>query len=193
MKNMKKSLRARYLSKRSSLANEEATQKNQKVCHHLNLFVKNSLYSTCFGYLAFRHEPNLEEFYLKLKNKLIFGLPVIKSEGRMEFRAYQPSEPLVKGPMGNLEPPKDSLHRVLSINQSTLIIVPAIAVDHSGVRLGYGGGFYDRFLLEAPGAVTIGVVFEDCFPAELPYEAHDQKLDFVITEAGLRTFNPDHG
>lgn len=67
-------------------------------------------------------------------------------------------------------------------------IVPLLAFDEQGMRLGRGGGFYDRFLEKFPG-LKIGVAFDwQKHDGPLPSEPHDQKLDFVITERDIYQF-----
>ena len=69
-----------------------------------------------------------------------------------------------------------------TIGQATVILVPALAVDRSGVRLGRGGGYYDRSLpLRAPGARLIAVVRDDELVAELPGEPHDVRMTHALT------------
>lgn len=65
------------------------------------------------------------------------------------------------------------------------ILVPGVAFDRQGGRLGFGGGYYDRFLAEDPGTVTLGVGFECQLEATLPHEPHDRGVHFIITEKGL--------
>lgn len=62
-----------------------------------------------------------------------------------------------------------------------LIFVPALAADKSGYRLGYGGGFYDRFLPLCKNAVTVIPIYEDFVIENLPVEVFDRKVDFIIT------------
>jgi len=62
-----------------------------------------------------------------------------------------------------------------------LVLVPLLCADFSGIRIGYGKGYYDRFL-HATAAVTVGLCPEDCLFINVPYEDHDKPLDYVITE-----------
>lgn len=62
-----------------------------------------------------------------------------------------------------------------------LIIVPALAVDKNGYRLGYGGGFYDRFIPQCPNAVTIVPIYEEFVIENLPVQVFDRKVDYIIT------------
>ena len=109
------------------------------------------------------------------------GLPLV-------FHAWTPGEPLVPGPFGLREPPPEA-PAVLP----DLLLVPCLAFSPEGFRLGYGGGYYDRTLaaLRAAepraGRPAVGLAFA---AQELPFrpEAYDQKLDYVLTEHGLRHF-----
>lgn len=63
------------------------------------------------------------------------------------------------------------------------VLVPALAYDRRGFRLGYGGGYYDRFLpLLDPAAVTVGLAYETLLVDELPVESHDRRVRWVVTE-----------
>jgi 5-formyltetrahydrofolate cyclo-ligase len=71
------------------------------------------------------------------------------------------------------------------VGAATAVVVPAVAVDRSGVRLGRGGGYYDRALLHArPGALLVAVVYDDELLDELPAEPHDHRVGVVVTPSG---------
>ena len=65
------------------------------------------------------------------------------------------------------------------------ILVPGVAFDRQGGRLGHGGGYYDRLLAKDQDAVTIGVGFECQLEVTLPHEPHDRGVHFIVTEKGL--------
>lgn len=95
---------------------------------------------------------------------------------------YRPGQ-LREARFGLLEPAEPGLPPSV-IGQATVILVPALAVDRTGVRLGRGGGFYDRSLpLRAPGARLIAVVRDDELVAELPGEPHDVRMTHALTPA----------
>lgn len=73
-----------------------------------------------------------------------------------------------------------------------LILTPGAAFDRQGYRMGYGGGFYDRLLnRRRPGVPAIGLAFSEQLVDALPVEAHDQKLDGIVTDAGVLRFSPE--
>lgn len=110
------------------------------------------------------------------------GVPVITGAGQaLRFRAWTPDAAMVAGDFGALIPVAGDW----LVPQ--LLIVPLLAFDRRGFRLGYGGGFYDRTLqaLRAQGPVTaIGFAFAAQEVERVPTEPTDQKLDLIVTEAG---------
>lgn len=112
---------------------------------------------------------------------------IIGASQALRFRAWSPGCSMIPGPFGAAIPADGAwiTPRVL--------IVPLLAFDARGFRLGYGGGFYDRTLeaLRAQGPVTaIGFAFAAQEVPEVPTEPTDQRLDAIVTETGLRRFAP---
>ncbi|MEM7498209.1 MAG: 5-formyltetrahydrofolate cyclo-ligase [Pseudomonadota bacterium] len=113
------------------------------------------------------------------------SVPVIEGTGLpLSFRAWAPGCREVEGPFGAVVPAEGDWL------QPTILIVPLVAFDAAGYRLGYGGGFYDRTLerLRAaePATRAIGFAYAAQELAALPLEPTDQRLDAVITEEGRR-------
>ena len=96
----------------------------------------------------------------------------------MIFRLIKSRNQLRKGAFGIMEP-DDSLPAVLRFENS-VCIVPALRFNKDGQRLGYGKGFYDRFL-EASGCFSIGICYED-FMGDFPAESHDKAVDIIVTD-----------
>lgn len=88
----------------------------------------------------------------------------------------------------NIREPKLECSIAIDVEDLDVIIVPAVAYDTNCFRLGYGGGFYDRFLQNIrKDAVTIGVAFDLQIFDEVPKEPHDAQLDYIITESRIIT------
>jgi 5-formyltetrahydrofolate cyclo-ligase len=104
----------------------------------------------------------------------------------LEFYEIESVDQLSPGAYGVPEPLADAKRRV-PLAAVDLFLVPGVAFDGAGRRLGFGGGYYDR-LLEFPGLATVGIAFEIQMRDALPEEAHDRKVDLVLTE--LRTMAP---
>jgi len=114
------------------------------------------------------------------------GVPVIPGAAQpLVFHRWAPGAPLIDGPFGAMVPAES----VVVVPQ--VLIVPLLAFDARGFRLGYGGGFYDRTLalLRAAGPVTaLGFAYGAQELPEVPTDAYDQRLDGIVTEDGLRLF-----
>lgn len=112
-------------------------------------------------------------------------LPVVTGAAPLDWAVYEGTESLADGPFGLLEPAGPRLGPA-AIAQAELILVPALAVDRHGTRLGRGGGHYDRSLpLARPGTPLVAVVRDDELVAELPMQQHDIRMTAALT--------PSHG
>ena len=110
-------------------------------------------------------------------------LPVIPTLGRILDWAHYTGE-LEDGRYGLSQPPGPRLGAT-AIAAADAVVVPALAVDRFGIRLGRGGGYYDRALVHArPDAVLVTVVFDDERVPELPREIHDRPVRAVVTPSG---------
>lgn len=114
------------------------------------------------------------------------GVPVIQAPAApLQFRAWGPGVAMVPGDFGALIPAEGAWV------EPQILIVPLLAFDARGYRLGYGGGFYDRTLtsLRAKAPVlALGFAFAAQEVDEVPVDAFDQRLDGVVTEAGITWF-----
>ena len=140
------------------------------------------------GYFPVRHEFNdLPLIEVLAGNGIPCCLPLVENvAGPLTFKRWQPGDPMQSGRF-NIDIPLD---RAPIVTPATLL-VPMLAFDRHGTRLGYGGGHYDRTLmkLRVAGNVTaIGLAFDEQEFTELPVEPHDQPLDYILTPAGLRRF-----
>jgi 5-formyltetrahydrofolate cyclo-ligase len=113
-------------------------------------------------------------------------VPVIVAKGHaLRFRDWSPGCAMVVGEFGALVPEEGGWL------EPQVLIVPLLAFDARGYRLGYGGGFYDRTLqgLRARGPVlAVGFAFSAQEVAEVPIDATDQRLDMIVTDQGVRRF-----
>jgi len=111
-------------------------------------------------------------------------LPVTGPPGALAWAEYTGAEDLRPARYGLLEPAGPALGPEV-VAEAELILVPALAVDRRGVRLGRGAGYYDRTLGAAhPGARLVAVVRDEEFVASLPEEEHDVHVGWVLTPGG---------
>lgn len=107
------------------------------------------------------------------------GLPRMLPGRAMEVRLYDPARPLIKAPFNLLEPDEDC--PILRKEEIDLALVPALCYDRRGFRLGFGGGYYDRWLTDFSGR-TVGLCREVVLLDRAPVEAHDRRVGLVLTE-----------
>ena len=114
---------------------------------------------------------------------------MIKRGQPLAFRQWQSGDALVKRKWGILEP-IDS--RPANLTPDVLLL-PLLAFDSAGWRLGYGGGFYDRTLAKLRSrrpVLAIGLAFDQQEVDAVPHSAYDERLDMILTPTGLRSFEP---
>ena len=117
--------------------------------------------------------------------RLLF--PRTTSEQRLSFCRVERVEELQPGRYGVREPSADAPGEALG--PDVLVLVPGVAFDDGGGRLGRGGGAWDRVLSDRRGSAAFGVAFELQVVERVPREPHDQALDALVTEAGIRRFS----
>ena len=117
------------------------------------------------------------------------ALPRVSATGSpLVFHQWTPGEPLLPGPHGTKHPSEEA-----AVVQPGLLLVPLLAFDGAGHRLGYGGGYYDRTLAALRrrnvGILAVGLAFAAQEVGNLPHEPYDEPLDWIVTERGARAFS----
>ena len=180
----KSALRRKFLQQRQSLSTAEWQTKSNLICDRLkncNLFQEAQ---TILAYFSFRQEADLSGLF-DLDKSWAFPRCVGKS---LVWHSWQPEDSLQLGKYGIKEP----LTTAKEIDPTTadLILVPTVACDRYGYRLGYGGGFYDRLLSSEKcfDVPTMGIVFDLAYVTKLPIDIWDIKLNFICTETKLDSY-----
>jgi 5-formyltetrahydrofolate cyclo-ligase len=106
-------------------------------------------------------------------------LPYVADDGALRAAAISSLRELEPGYRGIPEP---RARLPIAPDAAGVVIVPGVAFDERGGRLGYGGGFYDVFLRAAAKVPRIGICFEMQIVDEIPVEDHDQRVDLIVTE-----------
>jgi 5-formyltetrahydrofolate cyclo-ligase len=137
------------------------------------------------GYMAMRTEIDPTAAMEEAAAHGPVGVPVIMGAGQpLKFRLWEPGCALIKGKFGAMIPESGAWMT------PEIVIVPLVAFDRNGGRLGYGGGFYDRTLeglRAARATMAIGFAYVGQEDPELPLEPTDQPLDLIVTERGVIT------
>lgn len=185
MKVQKNYVRRLLTERRNQLTPEEVEEKSKEIIKKLKetAYYKNS--RIILAYVNIKNEVKTIDFIEEsLKQQKIVCLPlVIKSEGRIEiYKIDNLSTDIHIGTYGIPEPILRSECRV-DPEDINLVIVPGVGFDIRLNRMGYGGGFYDKFLANLkPGILKIGLAYDFQVLSELPIESFDVKMDMIITE-----------
>ena len=115
-----------------------------------------------------------------LDEERVLLVPIAEKDGALRWSRLLSFNELAPARFGILEP-KPEARRITVPPPHALVIVPGIAFTPDGFRIGYGGGYYDRFLADHPGP-TIGLAFECQLISDFPRDEHDQPVQHLITE-----------
>ncbi|MGA7327459.1 MAG: 5-formyltetrahydrofolate cyclo-ligase [Rhodomicrobium sp.] len=147
--------------------------------------------ATISGYRPIRSEldplPLLEALHAQGKQ---IALPIAQPGPSLKFRAWTPGLPLVRNRLGIEEPSEEQ-----SEVRPDVVLVPLLAFDRSGDRLGYGAGYYDaaiRFLRETGPVTAIGISFDEQEFPEIPREPQDEPLDMILTPTRVIACGESH-
>ncbi|OGQ99262.1 MAG: 5-formyltetrahydrofolate cyclo-ligase [Deltaproteobacteria bacterium RIFOXYD12_FULL_55_16] len=177
-------LRARILAVRDSLSAEERQQKSRSLTSRLLALPEFAAARSVFAYVSFRSEVEtlpLIAHCLKKGVKVSAPLTLPGEHRLLAYALTDPGQDLAPGYCGILEP-RQTLPLVDPCSIE-VVVLPGSVFDCRGGRLGYGGGFYDRFLqAAAPLALRIGLAFDLQVVEAVPLQSHDQQLDYLVTE-----------
>ena len=177
---MKAELRKKILQEMKTLSQEQKQAMDRVLTER---FLKHPFYQeakTIATYLSFPHEFQTQELIKRmLKDGKKVLIPKTYPKGRMDFVVYHPQQ-LVKTSFGLLEPQGDL--EVVEPSQIDLIHVPGLAFTTEGYRIGYGGGYYDRYLEHFAGH-TMSTIYP-CQVQEFNFENHDIPVPEVLIHEG---------
>lgn len=186
----KRELRRQILQHRQQLGQPAQEAKSTHICRHFLSWLKANPIGpgrVVALYSAIQGEANIMPLVQELASLGVSAaLPRTQSTDRsMAFHLVRPRDNLIAGSFGILEPSVYS--PVVKPDDIDVFLVPGIAFTESGARLGYGGGYYDRwFAGRAQGAIRMGVAYETQVVPVLPVEPHDWVMHYILTEEGVR-------
>lgn len=187
---MKKFIREALLEKRGQLSAEEVQYKSKSIFRELSSTEIYQRSSNVMLYISFRNEVHTGEIIddlLSIGKKVFIPIAVPSTREILVSELRDPDKDLEVGNYGVLEPKREAV-RVSDPGILDLILVPGVAFDEKGYRIGYGAGYYDRFLPGiSPSVPTVGLAFELQMTERLPREKYDFAVQYIITEARFIT------
>lgn len=178
-------LRHALIARREALPTAERQRRSAALCRHLAPWLEDQGLRQALIFHPVRGEPDLRAL-ADLCPGVTLGLPVVEPAGGglMTFHAWRPGQSLKLNRYGIAEP--DTSSPRLQVDEYTALLVPCLAHDDHGGRLGYGGGFYDRFLGKSPDMLAVAVLFDEFVVGEVPHEEHDVCLSWRASDAGVK-------
>ena len=181
LKEQKKILRWEFLAKRAAIPHEQRDEISREL---VRKFLATEIYhesKILMAYASTPEEIQLNELFAACFNdKKILAIPFIVGKGEMRAVEVPNFDALEFGAL-NILTVKKNLRNFIAPAQIDCIIVPGAAFDKNFNRLGLGGGYYDRFLLQAVNAKKVALAYDFQLVDSLPIENHDTKINFILT------------
>lgn len=185
---MKKILRTEVLNNRKSMDSADVKAKSDSIIDSLlnSEFYKDS--KVIMAYIDFRNEVQTERFIKQAvadKKRVVIPISVVETRQLILSEIIDYDSELESGAYGILEPKPEFIREVdpLLID---LVLVPGVAFDKKGFRIGYGAGYYDRFLERVRADIPkVALAFELQMVEDAHPDAHDFPVEYIVTEAGV--------
>jgi len=183
----KRALRAELRERRRTMTIPERENATEKITEHLIQLTTQLNARSVAAYLPTTDEPNVREYVAWAEREGIRVLtPVSRDDGLLDWVISTGDE--TEGLYGWPEPVGELLGPI-AINDVDLIIVPAASVDRTGMRMGWGRGYYDRTLGSMEKCPPVyAVVFDSELVDSVPSEVHDKRVNGVVTPRAIVTF-----
>lgn len=182
----KKAFRKTMLAKRDAIPYENRIEADRTRNEHIRNWDEYKNAELLLFYVSYRSEADTIQL---IKETLDAGrcvaVPKVTGSEMVFYRITDFSQ-LTEGYRGILEPDRSRTKAVTGeLPKRTLLFVPGCAFDEKGGRMGYGGGFYDRFMEKYPDALRVALAYEEQLAEAVPREAHDKLVDVIVTEARM--------
>lgn len=179
---MKDKVRSCFLEIRRRIPQEEKKTWDGLIQERL---IQSDLYKNTdriFIYISMKNEAGTSEIIRRaMDDGKTVAVPVSLRNRELYFVPYHGTEILVRTPMGVMEPVADRTNELIP-DENSIMVVPGVAFDESGHRMGYGGGYYDTYIDKYCVKNTVAIAFEAQIQKSIPYEEHDQPMKYIITE-----------
>ncbi len=183
---IKQELRERYKARRRAMPEREKAAKDRRIAENVRRLWQYEKCNTVFCYVSTAIEVDTHEI---IRRALADGKKVavprcVPNTRLMESYYIESMDELRPGAFGVLEPDPDPEKLVTDLTHG-LCLVPALCYDLAGYRLGYGKGYYDRYLAGFGGSL-VGLCYSDCIERHLPHGRYDRAVETLVTEQYIR-------
>lgn len=182
----KAAVRAQVLARRAALSGEERAEASATIRLRLESLPELAGCRAVMGFASFGSEVQLDPWLqARIDERCGVLLPYLEDGELGIARVFDLEADLVAG-WRDLREPRRSGRRPARPDRLDAVVAPGVAFDRSCCRLGYGRGYYDRFLARLrPGTPVVAVAFEAQLVADVPVADHDRRVDAVVTEAAV--------
>ena len=183
IRKLKAEQRSMFLEQRKAFSNEKIFEKSKAVCERIISSYSFRFADTILMYSAVRNEIDLKDVFERAiaDGKNVY-FPKTYGKGKMQFFKVSKLVELEEGNFNVLEPSEDKPIFDEQKSGHVLCLVPGVAFDKRGYRIGYGAGYYDRFIKNGE-IIFAGVTFDELLCQEVVFDKrHDKKVDMIFTE-----------
>lgn len=186
MKAEKRNVRQKMLLARKKMSKELRAKKSAVIINKLLSLEEVQGVKRVMVYVNFQEEVEtrrlIEHFWEQQVEVVVpFCDPKKREIHASLLYSFDELEP---GNFGVLEPTKQAI-RLVDVDTIDLIIVPGLAFDRHGGRIGYGAGYYDRFFEKTPNATIVAVAYAEQMIGNVPMEAHDKRMPYIVTDTDV--------
>jgi 5-formyltetrahydrofolate cyclo-ligase len=184
----KRALRAEIRERRRISTVTERESADAAITENLIALTTDLRSRSVAAYLSLPEEPNTRAFLdWACENDIRVLLPISRSDGLLDWATYDGAEEQIDD--FGMPAPTSEVLGPIAINDVDLIIVPAASVDRTGMRMGWGRGYFDKTLGSMANCPPVyAVIFDDELVDSVPSERHDQRVNGVVTPAGIVAF-----
>ena len=181
---VKREIRRKMLALRRALSDDEAVKKAESLTSWILHLPEYKKAKRIMAFLAMKGESNLDGLIARaLSDGKEVYVPVCLPERQMEAGRLLDMDHFVRGPLGLRDLPKG--YDTVSPEKLDLVLVPGVACDREGNRLGMGAGYYDRYLVHVPFEKRIAALWDFQVAEAIPSEPFDERMAKIVTDKGI--------
>lgn len=181
---VKREIRRKMLALRRALSDDEAVKKAESLTSWILTLPEYKKAKRIMAFLAMKGESNLDGLIARaLSDGKEVYVPVCLPERQMEAGRLLDMDHFVRGPLGLRDLPKG--YDTVSPEKLDLVLVPGVACDREGNRLGMGAGYYDRYLVHVPFEKRIAALWNFQVAEAIPSEPFDERMAKIVTDKGI--------
>ena len=181
---VKREIRRKMLALRRALSDDEAVKKAESLTSWILTLPEYKKAKRIMAFLAMKGESNLDGLIARaLSDGKEVYVPVCLPERQMEAGRLLDMDHFVRGPLGLRDLPKS--YETVSPEKLDLVLVPGVACDREGNRLGMGAGYYDRYLVHVPFEKRIAALWDFQVAEAIPSEPFDERMARIVTDKGI--------